>query len=148
MDKSVVSEKLLPTNSVVDEIYKKYVDSITMNGHHTEGIKGSNINSKQVEIVICLHIFDVPHKDISECTGIKQTIVSSIANRGGYRGMKVCFQESKRKSLGKMLFTYNEFLLQEYVSALPESITKVISKPMNKDKLVKVSKILKSEYYL
>lgn len=141
------TEKLLPTSKLVDSIYKNSVDSVTMNGHKDEAHSRSKLNSDEIAQAIVMHIYGVEAIDIANAFDVKYLNAYEAATRKVHRALKLPFQISKKKSLGKMVFTYDEGLVKEYYETLPSEL-KGLCGELISDRLVVKSKLLKSEMYL
>ena len=140
-------EKVLPTSKLVDSIYKNNVENVTMNGHKDEAHSRSKLNSDEIAQAIVMHIYGVETIDISKAFNISCASAHQAATRKIHRALKLPFQISKNKSLGKMVFTYDEWLVREYYETLPSEL-KSLCGELNSDRLVVKSKLLKSEMYL
>ena len=141
------TEKLLPTSKLVDSIYKNNVDSVTMNGHKDEVDRHSKINSEEIAQAIVMHIYGVETIDIANTLNVNYLNAYHAVVRKAHRALKLPFQISKKKSLGKMVFTYDEGLVREYYETLPSELKSLCGELIGVRLEVK-SKLLKSEMYL
>lgn len=141
------TEKLLPTSKLVDSIYKNNVDSVTMNGHRDEAYSLSKLNSEEVAQAIVMHIYGVETVDIANTFDISYTSAHRASTRKTHRALKLPFQINKKKSLGKMVFTYDEGLVRECYETLPSELKSLCGELIS-GRLVVKSKLLKSEMYL
>ena len=141
------TEKLLPTSKLVDSIYKNSIDSVTMNGHKDEVSVSSKMNSEEIAQAIVMHIYGVETIDIANAFNVNYLIAYHAVVRKTHRALKLPFQISKKKSLGKMVFTYDEGLVRGYYETLPNEL-KSLCRELISERLVVKSKLLKSEMYL
>lgn len=141
------TEKILPTSRLVDSIYKNNVESITMNGHKDEADRRSKMDSEEIAQAIVMHIYDVETIDIANAIDVNYLNAYHAVVRKAHRALKLPFQISKNKSLGKMVFTYEEGLVREYYKTLPSEL-KSLCGELDSDRLVVKSKLRKSEMYL
>lgn len=141
------SEKVFPTSNLVDSIYEMYVDSKTMNGHKDCVDTRAKISPEEVVQAIAMHIHGVRTIVIAQEIGVSYQRIWSITMRKAHRALKIPFQISKKKSLGKMVFTYDEGLVREYYEKLPNEL-KSLCGELIRDRLVVKNKLLKSEMYL
>lgn len=141
------TEKVLPTSKLVDSIYKNSVENVTMNGHKDEADRRSKLSSEEIAQAIVMHIYGVEFANMAIAFNAKHAIVYQAATRKAHRALKLPFQISKKKSLGKMVFTYDEGLVREYYETLPNELKSLCSELIS-DRLVVKSKLLKSEMYL
>ena len=82
------------------------------------------------------------------CAKYFNTSVSSIRRKLNEYNIKQDKEMiSKKKSLGKMAFTYDEGLVGEYYETLPNELKSLCGELIS-DRLVVKSKLLKSEMYL
>ena len=141
------TEKILPTSRLVDSIYKNNVESITMNGHKDEADRRSKMDSEEIAQAIVMHIHGVKTIDIANILNVNYQNAHDVVVRKTHRALKIPFQISKKKSLGKMVFTYDEGVVREYYETLPSEL-KSLCGELIIDRLVVKSKLLKSEMYL
>ena len=141
------TEKVLPTSRLVDSIYKNSVNGVTMNGHKDEADRRSKLSAEEIAQSIVMHIYGVETIDIANTLDVSYPNAYEAVVRKVHRALKIPFQISKRKSLGKMVFTYDEGLVREYYETLPSEL-KILCGELINDKLVVKSKLLKSEMYL
>ena len=141
------TEKVLPTSELVDSIYKNNVESITMNGHKDEVSVSSKMNSEEIEQSIIMHMYGVEFANMAIALNAKHVTVYQAATRKTHRALRIPFQISKKKSLGKMVFTYDEGLVRKYYETLPSELKSLCGELIS-DRLVVKSKLLKSEMYL
>lgn len=141
------TEKILPTSRLVDSVYKNNVNGVTMNGHKDEADRRSKMNSDEVAQAINMCIHGSANVDIAKVFGVSCPTISCLVTRRTHRALKLPFQISKKKSLGKMVFTYDEGLVREYYETLPNELKSLCSELLS-DRLVVKSKLLKSEMYL
>lgn len=142
------TEKNLPINSVVEDICRKHISCKTMNGYNEETIRNSKLSKEGVQQAIVMSIYGASRADIAKILGVNYHMASGVISRNQHRGLKIDFQTSKAKRLGKMVFTYDEGMVKEYYSKLPQDMKDTCSGVMDKDKLVLKSKILKYELYM
>ena len=137
--------KIIPTNKVVDEVYEKHVKH-SDNGLLTNKIRSDALfSNEEVSDMICLHIYGVSTGVLNE---FYNSNVSTTVNRHSYRNIKIPFQTSRKKKLGKMVFTYDKELVEEHFNSLPEHLKGLSDGVIREDRLVKVAKILKSEMWI
>lgn len=141
------SEKLLPTSKLVDSVYKNSVDGVTMNGHKDKADRRSKLSTEEIAQVIVMHIYGAETINIADVLDVSFTNVHDTFTRKNHRALKLPFQISKKKSLGKMVFTYDEGLVREYYKTLPSEL-KSLCGELDSDRLVVKSKLRKSEMYL
>ena len=141
------TEKLLPTSKLVDSIYKNNVESVTMNGHKDEADRRSKLSTEEIAQTIVMHIYGVETVGIADVLDVSFTNVHDTFTRKNHRALKLPFQINKKKSLGKMVFTYDEGLVREYYETLPSELKRLCGELIS-DRLVVKSKLLKSEMYL
>lgn len=141
------TEKLLPTSKLVDSIYKNNVESITMNGHKDEADRRSKMDSEEIAQAIVMHIHGVETIDIANTFDVRYQNAYEAVVRKAHRALKLPFQISKKKSLGKMISTYDEGLVRGYYETLPNELKSLCGELIS-DRLVVKSKLLKSEMYL
>ena len=141
------TEKVLPTGRLVDSIYKNNVESVTMNGHKDGADRRSKLSAEEIAQAIVMHIYGVETIDIAKALDVNYLIAYHAVVRKTHRALKLPFQISKKKSLGKMVFTYDEGLVREYYGTLPNELKGLCSELIS-DRLVVKSKLLKSEMYL
>ena len=141
------TEKVLPTSKLVDSIYKNNVENVTMNGHKDEADRRSKMDSEEIAQAIVMNIYGVETIDIANALDVKYLNAYHAVGRKAHRALKLPFQISKKKSLGKMVFTYDEGLVREYYETLPNELKSLCSELIS-DRLVVKSKLLKSEMYL
>lgn len=113
------TEKVLPTSKLVDSIYKNNVDSVTMNGHKDESHSRSKMSTEEITQAIVMYIYGVAIVDIANTFNVKYSNSHRAATRKVHRALKLPFQINKKKSLGKMVFTYDEGLVRGYYETLP-----------------------------
>lgn len=141
------TEKILPTSRLVDSIYKNSVDSITMNGHKDESHSRSKMSAEEIAQAVVMHIYGVETIDIANALDANYLNAYHAVVRKAHRALKLPFQISKKKSLGKMVFTYDEGLVSDCYETLPRELKSLCSELIS-DRLVVKSKLLKSEMYL
>lgn len=141
------TEKLLPTSKLVDSIYQNNIDSVTMNGHKDEAHSRSKLNSEEIAQAIVMHIYGVETIDIANALDVNYLNAYHAVVRKAHRALKLPFQISKKKSLGRMVFTYDEGLVREYYETLPNKLKSLCGELIS-DRLVVKSKLLKSEMCL
>ena len=140
-------EKVLPTSKLVDSIYKNNVENVTMNGHKDEADRRSKLSTEEIAQTIVMHIYGVETVGIADVLDVSFTNVHDTFTRKNHRALKLPFQINKKKSLGKMVFTYDEGLVREYYETLPSELKRLCGELIS-DRLVVKSKLLKSEMYL
>lgn len=141
------TEKILPTSKLVDSIYKNNVENVTMNGHKDEADRRSKMDSEEIAQAIVMHIYGVETIDIANALDVKYLNAYHAVFRKAHRALKLPFQISKKKSLGKMVFTYDEGLVREYYKTLPSELKSLCDELIGVRLEVK-SKLRKSEMYL
>ena len=141
------TEKILPTSKLVDSIYKNNVENVTMNGHKDEADRRSKMDSEEIAQAIVMHIYGVETIDIANALDVNYMNAYQAVVRKAHRALKLPIQISKKKSLGKMVFTYDEGLVREYYGTLPSELKRLCGELIS-DRLVVKSKLLKSEMYL
>ena len=141
------TEKVLPTSKLVDSIYKNNVDSVTMNGHKDELHSRSKWSTEEIVQAIVMHIHGVETIDIANTLDFRYQNAYEVVVRKTHRALRIPFQISKKKSLGKMVFTYDEGVVREYYETLPSELKSLCGELIS-DRLVVKSKLLKSEMYL
>lgn len=142
------TEKNLPINSVVEDICRKHISCKTINGHNDETINNSKLSKDMVQQAIVMSIYGASRSDIAKLIGVSYHTASSAIMRNQHRGLKIDFQTSKAKRLGKMVFTYDEEMVRDYYLSLPQDMQDICLGVMDKDKLILKSKILKHEFYM
>ena len=141
------AEKVLPTSRLVDSIYKNNVENVTMNGHKDEAHSRSKWSTEEIVQAIVMHIYGVETIDIANTLDFRYQNAYEVVVRKTHRALRIPFQISKKKSLGKMVFTYDEGAVREYYETLPSEL-KSLCGELIIDRLVVKSKLLKSEMYL
>ena len=141
------TEKLLPTSKLVDSICKNNVESVTMNGHKDEAHSRSKMSAEEIAQAIVMHIHGVETIDIANALDFRYQNAYEVVFRKTHRALRLPFQISKKKSLGKMVFTYDEGVVREYYETLPSELKSLCGELIS-DRLVVKSKLLKSEMYL
>lgn len=141
------TEKLLPTSKLVDSIYKNNVENVTMNGHKDEADRRSKMKSEEIAQAIVMHIHGVETIDIANTLDFRYQNAYEVVVRKTHRALRLPFQISKKKSLGKMVFNYDERAVREYYETLPSELKSLCGELIS-DRLVVKSKLLKSEMYL
>lgn len=68
-------EKVLPTNKLVDSIYKNNVESVTMNGHKDEAHSRSKWSTEEMVQAIVMHIHGVETIDIANTLDFRYRIL-------------------------------------------------------------------------
>lgn len=137
--------KIIPTNKVVDEIYEEHVKQ-NDNGLLTNKLKSNvKLNVEQVADIICLYVYGTPVLHLKD---VYDYNVEGVIHRNSYRNIKIPFQTSRKKKLGKMVFTYDKELVEEHFKSLPEHLKGLSDGVVREDRLVKVTKILKSEMWI
>ena len=137
--------KIIPTNKVVDEVYEKHVKN-NNDGLLTNKLQYNvKLNVEQVADIICLYIHGTPVLHLKD---IYDYNVDGVIHRNSYRNIKIPFQTSRKKKLGKMVFTYDKELVEEHFNSLPEHLKGLSDGEVREDRLVKVTKILKSEMWI
>ena len=137
--------KIIPTNKVVDEVYEKHVK------HSDDGLLTNKLQYnvkltvEQVADIICLYIYGVPTLRLKD---IYDHNVNNVIYRNNCRGIKIPYQRSRKKKLGKMVFTYDKELVENHFNSLPEHLKGLSDGEVREDRLVKVTKILKSEMWI
>ena len=141
------TEKVLPTSRLVDSIYKNNVENVTMNGHKDEAHSRSKMSTEEIVQAIVMHIYGAETIDIANALDFRYQNAYEAVFRKTHRALRLPFQISKKKSLGKMVFTYDEGVVREYYETLPSELKSLCGELIN-DRLVVKSKLLKSEMYL
>ena len=141
------TEKILPTSKLVDSIYKNNVNGVTMNGHKDEADRRSKMSTEEIEQAIVMYIYGVETLGIANALDVNYMNAYQAVFRKAHRALKLPFQISKKKSLGKMVFTYDEGLVREHYETLPSELKSLCGELIS-DRLVVKSKLLKSEMYL
>ena len=100
---------------------------------------------EQVADIICLYIYGVPTLRLKD---IYDHNVNNVIYRNNCRGIKIPYQRSRKKKLGKMVFTYDKELVENHFNSLPEHLKGLSDGEVREDRLVKVTKILKSEMWI
>ena len=137
--------KIIPTNRIVDEVYEKHVKH-SDDGLLTNELKCNvKLTVEQVADLICLYIYGAP---VFRLKDIYDYNVDGVIHRNSYRNIKIPFQTSRKKKLGKMVFTYDKELVDEHFNSLPEHLKGLSDGVIREERLVKVTKILKSEMWI
>lgn len=137
--------KIIPTNKVVDEIYEKHVKH-SDNGLLTNKLQYNvKLTVEQVADIICLYIYGAT---VLRLKDVYDYNVEGVIHRNSYRNIKIPFQTSRKKKLGKMVFTYDKELVEKHFNELPEHLKGLSDGEVREGRLVKVTKILKSEMWI
>lgn len=142
------TEKNLPINNIVEGICQKHISCQTINGHNQETQRGSKLTAEEVQQVVAMYIYGASITNMAKVLGTDYSTIHNTATRNAHRGLKIDFQKSKRKSLGKMIFTYDEKEAEKFYSTLPQAMKDICSGSVDKNKLIFKSKLRKSEMYL
>lgn len=137
--------KIIPTNKVVDEVYEKHVKH-NDNGLLTNKLQYNvKLTVEQVADIICLYIYGAP---VLRLKDVYDYSVDGVILRSSYRKIKIPFQTSRKKKLGKMVFTYDKESVEKHFNSLSEHLKGLSDGKIREDRLVKVTKILKSEMWI
>ena len=134
-------EKLLPTNKVVDEIYEKHVRN-PLDEWVSGKIKSTaRLSTDDVSTILCLHIFGLGSKKISEVLNISPSIVISVKSRKTYLNAKIPFVKYIRRVRGKLVTYYDEEKVIEYFNTLTPELKNVTTYNVNQYRLEQAGKI-------
>lgn len=143
MKLKIDSPKLL--NKAASTVYEEYVANEQIRNDKQTETRGV-LSAKEVADIICLYIYGATNKDISKLFGVKA--VSGVYLRDSYRDVQIPFQIMKKKRLGKMVFTYDRSLVEEYYNNLLDCFKLITKGFIFEDRLQAVGKIRASEVIL
>ena len=143
MKLSVVKLKLL--NKAASTVYEEYVANDQIRSDVRTETKGV-LSAKEVADIICLYIYGATNKDISKLYGVKAA--SGVYLRDSYRDVRIPFQTMKKKRLGKMVFSYDRSLVEDYYNNLTDDLKLITKGFIFEDRLQAVTKIRASEVIL
>ena len=142
MKLSVDKPKLL--NKAASTVYEEYVANEQIRSDKQTETRGV-LSAKDVADIICMYIYGATNKSISKVLEVSASVVYL---RYCYRDVMIPFQVMKKKRLGKMVFTYDKGLVENYFNNLPDEYKKVTKGSIYEERLQAVTKILASEVIL
>lgn len=145
MKLKIDSPKLL--NKVASNVYEEYVANEQIRSDKQTETRGV-LSAKDVADIICLYICGVTNKDISKLFNKNCSKQSGVYLRDSYRDVRIPFQTMKKKRLGKMVFTYDRSLVEEYYNNLTDDLKLITKGFIYEDRLQAVTKISASEVIL
>ena len=139
---NLTTKNLTNINKVATEVHRKHVGEYASK----ETIKGE-LSLNDVEDIICLHIYGLHSAEMSRGLGISLHVLNNIYNRKQYRKLNISFQKSKKKIRGKMVFEYDKEKVNEHFNNMSKELQSLSDGVLLDERLVMVTKILKSEMY-
>ena len=97
--------------------------------------------------MICLYIYGVYGTRMSGIYEGDSGELCKIYRRDVFRNLNISFQKSKKKIRGKMVFEYDKEKVIEHFNNMPKELQSLSNGVLLEDRLVMVTKILKSEMY-
>lgn len=144
---SLTTKNLTNINKVATEVHRKYVAGTHVGEAFSKEKCGKKYSKEDVENMICLYIYGLHSAEMSRGLGISLHVLNNIYNRKQYRKLNISFQKSKKKIRGKMVFEYDKEKVIEHFSNMSKELQSLSNGVLLEDRLVMVTKILKSEMY-
>ena len=144
---NLTTKNLTNINKVASEVHRKYVAGTHVGEVFSKEKCGKKCSKEDVENIICLHIYGLHSTEMSRGLDISQQVLNNIYNRKQYRKLNISFQKSKKKIRGKMVFEYDKEKVIEHFNNMSKELQSLSNGVLLDERLVMVTKILKSEMY-
>ena len=144
---NLTTKSLTNINKVASEVHRKYVSGTHVGESFSKEKCGKKYSKEDVEDIICLHIYGLHSTEMSRGLGISLHVLHNIYNRKQYRKLNISFQKSKKKIRGKMMFEYDKEKVIEHFNNMSKELQSLSNGVLLDERLVMVTKILKSEMY-
>lgn len=144
---TLTTKNLTNINKVASEVHRKYVAGTHASEVFSKEKCGKKYSKEDVENMICLHIYGLHGAEMSRGLGVSQHVLNNIYNRKQYRNLNISFQKSKKKIRGKMVFEYDKEKVIEHFKNMPKELQSLSNGVLLEERLMMVTKILKSEMY-
>ena len=147
MELNLTTKNLTNINKVASEVHRKYVAGTHVSELFSKEKCGKKYSKEDVENIICLYICGTNSVVMCSELGVPPHIIYNISNRLQYRKLNISFQKSKKKIRGKMVFEYDKEKVIEHFNNMSKELQSLSNGVLFEERLVMVTKILKSEMY-
>lgn len=144
---NLTTKNLTNINKVATEVHRKYVAGTHSSEVFTKEKCGKKYSKEDVENMICLYIYGVYGKRMGSIYDGDYGNLYKIYRRDVFRNLNISFQKSKKKIRGKMVFEYDREKVIEHFKNIPKDLQSLSNGVLLEERLVMVTKILKSEMY-
>ena len=144
---TLTTKSLTNINKVATEVYRKYVSGTHTSEVFSKEKCGKKYSKEDVENMICLYIYGVYGTRMSGIYEGDSRELCGIYRRGSFRNLNISFQKSKKKIRGKMVFEYDKEKVIEHFNNMSKELQSLSNGVLLDERLVMVTKILKSEMY-
>ena len=146
MNMNLTTKNLTNINKVASEVHRKYVAGTHVGELFSKEKCGKEFSKEDVENMICLYIYGV-YGTRMNCVYDDSRNLCRIYRRGVFRNLNVSFQKSKKKIRGKMVFEYDKEKVIRHFNNMPKELQSLSNGVLLEERLMMVTKILKSEMY-
>ena len=143
---NLTTKNLTNINKVATEVHRKYVAGTHVGELFSKEKCGKEFSKEDVENMICLYIYGV-YATRMNCVYDDSRNLCRIYRRGVFRNLNISFQKSKKKIRGKMVFEYDKEKVIEHFNNMSKELQSLSNGVLLDERLVMVTKILKSEMY-
>ena len=145
--KNLTTKNLTNINKVASEVHRKYVAGTHVGECVNEEISKSRFSKEDVENIVCLYIYGVYGSKMENYFDGSSDYFCQLYGRRFCRNLNLSFQKSKKKIRGKMVFEYDKEKVIEHFKNMPKELQSLSNGVLLDERLVMVTKILKSEMY-
>ena len=147
MSMNLTTKNLTNINKVASEVHRKYVAGTYIGEVFSKEKCGKKYSKGDVENMICLYIYGVYATRMSGIYDGDSGELCKIYRRDYFRNLNISFQKSKKKIRGKMVFEYDREKVIEHFNNMSKELQSLSDGVLLEERLVMVTKILKSEMY-
>lgn len=144
---NLTTKNLTNINKVASEVHRKYVAGTHVGEVFSKEKCGKKHSKDDVENMICLYIYGVYATIMSCVYDSDSSELCKIYRRDVFRNLNVSFQKYKKKIRGKMVFEYDKEKVIEHFNNMSKELQSLSNGVLLDERLVMVTKILKSEMY-
>ena len=144
---SLTTKNLTNINNVATEVHRKYVAGTHSSEVFSKEKCGKKYSKEDVENMICLYIYGVYATRMCSIYDGGSGELCKIYRRDVFRKLNISFQKSKKKIRGKMVFEYDKEKVIKHFKNMPKELQLLSNGILLEERLVMVTKILKSEMY-
>ena len=144
---SLTTKNLTNINKVASEFHRKYVAGTHASEVFSKEKCGKKYSKEDVENMICLYIYGVYATRMGAVYEGDSGELCKIYRRDVFRNLNISFQKYKKKIRGKMVFEYDKEEVIKHFKNMPKELQSLSNGILLEERLMMVTKILKSEMY-
>ena len=144
---NLTTKNLTNINKVASEVHRKYVAGTHVGEVFSKEKFLPHFSKEDVENMICLYIYGVYGTRMNCVYDSDSRKLCKIYRRDVFRNLNISFQKSKKKIRGKMVFEYDKEKVIEHFNNMSKELQSLSNGVLLDERLMMVTKILKSEMY-